>query len=121
MKSFNVSAFLTPTDQVKVRFEASDLDNGSVVEAGVDAFYVCTFECLEFTCGDVDKDGDIDLSDVIYLANYYFRSGDPPPTPIYRGNANGDDSINLADVLYIANYYMKGGTAPHNCENYVSP
>jgi len=69
-------------------------------------------------CGDVNSDWGIDLSDVIHLANYLLKSGDPPPQPIYRGNANGDDIINLSDVIYIANYYLEAGPAPHDCENY---
>ena len=69
-------------------------------------------------CGDVDDDWDIDLSDVIYLANYYLKGGDPPPDPISRGNANGDEVINLSDVIYLANFYLKGGPSPHDCGNY---
>ncbi len=43
--AFSVSEFITPTSQMKLRFEASDLGDGSVVEAAVDAVNVLQYAC----------------------------------------------------------------------------
>ncbi|MBD3401663.1 hypothetical protein GF420_02115, partial [candidate division GN15 bacterium] len=44
-RSFWASEFVTPTANMQLRFDASDLNSGSVVEAGVDAVSVSVYEC----------------------------------------------------------------------------
>jgi hypothetical protein len=101
--SFRVADFVTPTAQVKVRFEASDLNDGSVVEAGIDAFQVTTFDCEDVCPGDLDGDGDTDQSDLgILLASFGADDG---------GDLDGDGDTDQSDLgILLADYGC--GTGP---------
>jgi hypothetical protein len=68
-KSFRIADFVTPTDQVRVRFTAKD-DVGTVVEAGVDAVRVEGLTCEDPVGGPCNAadlaapEGVLDLADI---------------------------------------------------------
>lgn len=64
-----------------------------------------------FIRGDVNADGIINSSDVVYLINYLFIGG-PEPIPFESGDANSDGIINSADVVYLINYLFENGPPP---------
>jgi hypothetical protein len=64
-----------------------------------------------FTRGDANGDGLIDIADVVYLINYLFVDGPPPPA-IKAGDANCDGVINIADVVFLINYLFIDGPEP---------
>lgn len=51
--SFLVRDYITPSSQVRVRFEASDLSSGSVVEAGIDAVSIVSIDCEPIPGGTI--------------------------------------------------------------------
>ena len=98
--SFVVSEFVTPTSTVKVRFEASDLGSGSVVEAGIDMFSVETFSC---GCEAVNGDGNADC--VVNLLDYALFEAcltgpdqGPAPAGCTAFMFDGDDDVDLRDL-----------------------
>jgi hypothetical protein len=85
-----VSDFVGLTDNVRVRFIASDEGSGSIVEAAVDDFEILTYECDEACEGDLNGDGTRDLADLgILLASFEVDDG---------GDINGDGITDLADL-----------------------
>ncbi len=84
-KMFRISNFVAPTSQMRLRFNASDLGGGSIVEAGVDAVQIQMVECAEpMTTPAIGKtaDGVVSggqLSDVFESDDSYLAI-DPEPT-----------------------------------------
>jgi hypothetical protein len=72
---------------------------------------VGSFNVMAFQPGDANRDGKINITDVIYLINYLFKSG-YPPYPSIAGDANCDGNVTVADVVYLINYLFKGGPPP---------
>lgn len=68
-QSIDVTDFMFPTDQVRVRFEASDLNEGSIVEAGIDAFKVSKLYCEATPVAD-ETDEDNLPGEFALLGNY---------------------------------------------------
>ena len=64
-----------------------------------------------FLFGDANRDGLVDLGDVVFLVNYLYRNG-PAPEPGSAGDVNCDGTVDLGDVVYLTNYLFRGGTPP---------
>ncbi len=90
---FAVSDFVAPTATVQLRFVASDLGSGSIVEAAIDDLRVRQIGCTACS-GDLDGDNDVDLADLsVLLAN--FGSGNATPA---MGDLDGDGDVDLTDL-----------------------
>jgi hypothetical protein len=64
-----------------------------------------------FVRGDADANGEINLTDGIYILNSLFLGGE---SPTCQDAADTDDSgeINITDGIYILNYLFIGGEEP---------
>jgi hypothetical protein len=65
----------------------------------------------EYICGDVNRDGSVNVSDAVGIINYVFIGGDPPD-PYESGEANCDGAVNVSDAVWVINYVFIGGNDP---------
>lgn len=70
---FNVGDFVDLTSTIRVKFVASDLGAGSVVEAGIDDVRIFGVSCTDDAClADLDGNGTLNLDDVDAFAAAFF-------------------------------------------------
>lgn len=70
------------------------------------------FPVIEYWPGDASFDGKVNILDIIFLINYLFIDGPPPPHPI-SADVNGPDRvIDVEDIVYLISYLFKNGPAP---------
>ncbi len=96
---FEVSALLPPTSQMRLRFIAADLGNGSVIEAAIDDVQIRDLICVAPT-GDVNCDGAVDFFDIDPFLLALF---DPAAyAALYpgcnNGDVNGDGGVDFFDI-----------------------
>ena len=86
----------TPNDQFRVRFHASDLGTGSVVEAGVDAVRLLEVECeSDAIPGDLNGDGMVGFADLLQLLGAWGPCDGCPEDLDMSG------SVDFNDLLFI--------------------
>jgi hypothetical protein len=66
---------------------------------------------LATICGDANSDGNVSVSDAVYIINYIFAGGNPP-VQLSSADENCDGTINISDAVWIINYVFVGGNQP---------
>ena len=65
----------------------------------------------QFTRGDADASGAINITDGIFILNFLFLGG-PDPTCTAAGDADASGVINITDGIFVLNFLFLGGPNP---------
>tara|TARA_B100001123_G_scaffold390557_1_gene468247 strand:- start:34 stop:624 length:591 start_codon:yes stop_codon:yes gene_type:complete len=89
-------------------------------------FWGCTEDCGGGTCsliqslGDINDDGNINISDIILLVNFILQIIEPSPSQFSAGDYNEDGSLSVVDIVRIVNVILNPAPAlPEEC--YIEP
>lgn len=100
LKTFRVADFVTPTNQFRIRFSASDaVFNGSVVEAAIDQFslfdFICPPPCGGAT-GNLDENTTIDGQDLQVFVDAML--GSPTAAQLCAGDFDVSSTLDVGDI-----------------------
>ena len=100
---------------ITVRVNASNANTVTKrVKGFVSTFFVIVFSRKSeefFIRGDANGDGEVNIADLSYLANYLCQDG-PAPDPLDAGDVNDDENVSCKDILYLADFLFRNGTMP---------
>jgi Zn-dependent metalloprotease len=96
--SFNITNPALLTNNVRLRFNASDLGAGSIVEAALDDLRITSLQCGTPCLGDWNGDGVVDFNDLLAYLNDYNAQ-----LPI--ADLNADGIVDFNDLLEFLNRY----------------
>jgi hypothetical protein len=71
---------------------------------------------------DANNDGNVNISDAVYIISYIFSGGGAPtPNAIGSGDADCSGGVNISDAVLLISYIFSGGPAPSatcDCSDY---
>jgi hypothetical protein len=116
----NLGDVVSTTANTMFRFTASDSPNNSLTEVAVDDFVVETVTCgggsIIFKRGDVNLDGNLDISDPVTILQMLFNSASVGCDD--AADANDDSALNIADAVAVLSSLFGGAgnlPEPVNC------
>jgi len=100
--------FDTTTDNIsEYDYLIIPLDNG---QPGLHSDFITVISGT-YICGDVDRNGSINVLDLTYLIGYLYLEGDPPDPP-ESGDVDNSGLHNVLDLTYLIRYLYMDGEAP---------
>ena len=114
-KSFRIDEFVAPTDQMRLRFTASDFaDEGSIVEAAIDAVEIVQIGCAQNVLGDLNGDGEFNNLDlgafVLALTDPASHAAQFPNVNVeVVADLNGDGKFDNLDIQAFVEALTGGG------------
>lgn len=104
---FRVADFVPPTATVKVRFVASDVNPGSIVEACVDDFVAVNCNCTPVCRPDWDQSGAVNPSDVAAFVNTWFAD---LQNNTFAADFDGESGVTPSDVAAFVSAWVNALT-----------
>jgi hypothetical protein len=88
--------------------------SGSSENYGVAQGYWQSFESgPAYVCGDADGNDVVNVSDIVWMINFVFGTGDPPD-PLAAGDVDCNGSVNVSDIVCLINFVF--GTGKNPCD-----
>jgi hypothetical protein len=100
----------TPTWPANYYFTIRVEDDGSPPYAD-QRNLIITIHDAPADCGDVDENGSINVSDIVFLIDFVFGDG-PPPDPVSIGDVDCNGVVNVSDVVYLIAFVFGDGVEP---------
>ncbi len=98
--------------------DVAELNIERIRAAAIDKSYNTGFSSiiLKETCGSMNDDPIIDVTDLIYLVEYMYVQGPAPAPDVCVADVDGTGGVDLSDLVYLTNYFFNAGPAPGgNC------
>jgi len=105
---------------IRVPCDGPDVDSiwccDTVLSPRLDWDYVCIYDgqltvVYDFSCGDVDGSGSVNILDITALISYLYKDGDMPGDP-RAADVDNNCAINILDITSLITFLYKDGDPP---------